>query len=79
MTDKNKSDNKTISIYITDRAVYDNLADDVGKLWYGKTGHKMTKGETIIKSLLIAKHYLSDTTEHLSSKDVINVKKIGRL
>jgi len=74
-----KTGNKTISIYLPDRAVYDNLAEDVARLWYSNTGHTMTKGETIIKSLLIAKQYLSGIVDTVSNKESINIKKVGRL
>jgi hypothetical protein len=55
--------NRNVSIYIPDHLLYSNLYDEIRDLYYKKYGQTLSRGEVIIKSMLMLKDSLTAETK----------------
>ena len=81
MTKTKESVGATMSIYVTDVGLYNQLQDELKALWFSKYGESLTKSEILVKSMLHLKSFLVGNIPIEKSsfkKDVSNYCRFNR-
>ncbi len=69
----------TVSIYMPNKDLYNELQHDLKNLYYQKYGQSLSKSEVIIKSMLVLKDSLSEGNSNYKEKFSIKINRLSRI
>ncbi len=68
MPNRTNTDNQSFTIYMgKNRDLFDSLHVDIKKLWFMKYGESLSKGDAVVKALIVLKEHLT-TDQPLTKK-----------
>jgi len=74
---RDKMNSGNISLYITDKKLFNTLLDEVSILWYQQFHESLSSSQTLTKAMFFLRQYLQNDLESTKSKP--DIQKYARL